>query len=400
MSFPQAERPRGPRLLILDDEPVQRMTVHLHLTGLGEFVDFGDPRIALEYLKENEVDAAIVDIRMPSLPVDGVWFLHELRKRDRDLGVVLRTADDSVEIAQAGIESRAVQRVVKSTPDARSRLRSAVELAIRETRERRRAASALADIEETRHQLATVLGRIECDITVAEMCRGFVQGLTNRVATLAGYSELLLEQLGQRDPELSELAARNRATAQALSEQVTAFLSTQYLQANARSTANGCVEALAQIFQSHPLFGSDGCLFGAKGTLPDIELSADATRLISALRHLVEYCAQRASRSVPISVTVARTSNCRVALQTKRDRLVLNSRSASGSPAAVFSIQADLGAVGFDALTEAFRNGSSDMRSGNLLVVSAELLDDHLALDVEHTRKGATVFNLYVPQRT
>lgn len=400
MNLPNVERPRGPRLLILDDEPVQRMTVHLHLTGLGEFVDFGDPRTALEYLKENEVDAAIVDIRMPSLPVDGVWFLEELRKRDRDLGVVLRTADDSVEIAQAGIESRAVQRVVKSTPDARSRLRAAVELAVRETRDRRRAVAALDDIEETRHQLATVLGRIECDITVAEMCRGFVQGLTNRVATLTGYSELLLEQLGHCDPELRELVEKNRAAAQALSEQVTAFLSTQYLEANARSTANGCIAALAQIFRAHPLFGTDGCRFETKGILPDIELSADATRLISALRHLVEYCAQRASRTVPISVTVARASNSRTALQTKRDRLVLNSRSASNSPAAVFSIQADLGAVGFDTLTEAFRTGSSDMRSGNLLVVSAELLDDHLALDVERTRKGVTVFNLYVPIRS
>ena len=88
-----------PRILVLDDEEVQRMSTHIQLADLGIFVDFGDPRPALEYLAHNEVDAAVVDMRMPGLPVDGVWFLQELRKRDRELGVVLRTADDSVAMA-------------------------------------------------------------------------------------------------------------------------------------------------------------------------------------------------------------------------------------------------------------------------------------------------------------
>ena len=142
-----------PRILVLDDEEVQRMSTHIQLADLGIFVDFGDPRPALEYLAQNEVDAAVVDMRMPGLPVDGVWFLQELRKRDRELGVVLRTADDGVAMAQAAIEARAVQRVVKASPDAKARLRAAVQLAIKETRERRRMVGTADEAERTRQQL-------------------------------------------------------------------------------------------------------------------------------------------------------------------------------------------------------------------------------------------------------
>jgi CheY-like chemotaxis protein len=389
----------GPRLLILDDEPVQRMTMHLHLAGLGAFVDFGDPRPALEYLEHHQVDAVIVDIRMPSLPVDGLWFLQELRKRDRDLGVILRTADDGVEIAQAGIESRAIQRVIKSMPDAKARLRTAVQTAVMETRERRRAGAALVDAEMTRQQLVSVLGRVECEMSVAEMCRGFVQGLTTKVATLTGYSELLCEQLSATDPTARDLLERNRDAAHALSERVTNFLSTPYLEPEASAAINGCVDALIQIFRVHPSFGAKGCRFEARGILPDAEFSANPTRLVAALRHLVEYCAHRSAPAGVIGLTVNRCPNARLAIALNKEGLVLNPRWAPGGPALLVTLQADIGHAGLEELRRDFRTCSPDPQSGNLLIVGAELVDDHLALDIVRTKKGATMFNLYLPLR-
>ena len=400
MKTPTLDRAGGPRLLILDDEPVQRMTVHLHLAGLGEFVDFGDPRPALEYLAANEVDAVVVDMRMPSLPVDGRWFLEQLRKRDRDLGVVLRTADDSVEIAQAGIESRAVQRVVKSMPDARVRLRSAVECAVQETRERRRAQAALKDASTNRDRLVSVLGRLECEITVAEMCRGFVQGLTNHVAAVAGYAELFLEEAEGRDDATRELLRRNHAAAQALSDHVNRFLATPFFEPNARTTINGCIDALTQICRTHALFGATGCRFEAKGILPDVSFSANPTRLLSALRHLVEFCALRSQPGATILVTVSRCANAQAQVTGNRHGLVLNPRSAPAAPATVLSVQAEVAVQSLEELRDAFRACPADPQCGNLMVLGAELIDDHLALDIVRTRKAATVFSLYLPVAT
>lgn len=392
------ETMKTPRILVLDDEEVQRMSTHIQLSDLGTFVDFGDPRPALEYLAQNEVDAAVVDMRMPGLPVDGVWFLQELRKRDRELGVVLRTADDGVEMAQAGIEARAVQRVIKSSPDARARLRAAVQLAIKETRERRRMLGAEAEAERTRQQLLSVLGRVDDEITVGELCRGFVQGLTNHVATVAGYSELLVEYPGAVDPSLAELAQKNRVAASRLSEQVAEFLRMPYLEpAISNARVNGCIDALSQIFLVHHLFGIARCTFKGRGLLPDRSYAANPTRLLCALRHLVEYCAVRAKGRSAILVSAAICPNAKAALAENTAGIVLNGRWAPGCATIILSVQAEMGTPTNEALSRDFRVCAADPFRGNLLMVATELIDDHLALDVRHSKKGVTTFNLYLP---
>ena len=374
------------------------MSTHVQLSDLGTFVDFGDPRPALEYLAQNAVDAAVVDMRMPGLPVDGVWFLQELRKRDRELGVVLRTADDSVAMAQAGIEARAVQRVVKSSPDAKARLRAAVQLAIKETRERRRMLGTVAEAERTRQQLMSVLGRVDDEITVGELCRGFVQGLTNQVATVAGYSELFTEYPGAMDPGLIELAQKNRVAASRLSEQVAEFLRMPYLEpAVPNACVNGCIDALGQIFRTHPLFGLGRCTFEGRGILPDRSYSANPTRLLCALRHLVEYCAINAKDSSTIFVSATVCPNAKAAIAVNTAGIVLNGRWAPSCATIILSVQAGIGAPTNEALSRDFRVCSTDPLIGNLLMVGTALIDDHMTLDVGHSKKGATTFNLYLP---
>jgi CheY-like chemotaxis protein len=397
MSNPTLERSTGARILVLDDEPVQRMTVHLQLAGLGTFIDFGDPRAAIEYLDANEIDAAVVDVRMPHLPVDGKWFLQELRERDRDVGVVLRTADDSVEVADAGIESRAVQRVIKSSPDAKARLRTAVQQAIDETRERRRLSAAFRDAQATRTQLATVLGKIESDVSVAETVRGFIQSLTNQVATIAGYAELLADEFPNIDPARRGLLERNRAAAQQLSDRINAFLGTSYLTAQSARSANACIDGLRQLFSVHRLFHDRGMRLEAKGILPDVMFCANPLQLASALRHLIEYCAMRAARKTAISVSVSRCTSPQATIAQNKDGLLLNGRSLPTGECVIISVRGEIGEIALPTLREDFQNCPSDPKIGNLLVVSAELVDDRLALEVTRSRKGVTTFSIYLP---
>ncbi|HKB90797.1 MAG TPA: response regulator, partial [Opitutaceae bacterium] len=60
-----------PVILLLDDERPQILSLRAQLRDIGELLEFSDPRPALDFLRTNKVDAAIVDIRMPRLPVDG-----------------------------------------------------------------------------------------------------------------------------------------------------------------------------------------------------------------------------------------------------------------------------------------------------------------------------------------
>jgi FixJ family two-component response regulator len=397
-----AERSIAARILVLDDEDTQRRTIHHQLAELGGFVDFGDPREAIAYLRLNEVDAVVVDIRMPKLPVDGLWFLAQLREFDKDLGVVLRTGDADVSIAQAGIEARAIQRVIKGEPNARMRLRAAVQTAVEETRTRRREVAAVAEAERTRGELLIALGRLDDEISVAEMCRGFVQGLTNHVTALAGYSELFVEHASAtRDTALAELAAKNRVAASRLSGQVTEFLGNPYLEGTlnplAVAGANACVEALQQIFRNHSLFGAGKRAFNARGALPDALFVANPTRTLTALRHLVEYCALRVKPGGVVGLNVTVCANGGALLAASKNALVINGRSASTRPNVVFVVQTELGSPPLEVIRRELRQCSSDPRVGNLLMVGAAIIDDHMALGVSHSAKGLTTFQLYIP---
>ena len=401
------------RILVLDDEEPQRMTIHLQLAGLGRFQDFSDPREAIAYLREHHhVDAAVVDIRMPNMPVDGLWFLRELREFDRELGVILRTADDDIAIAQAGIEARAIQRVIKAQPNAKQTLRTAVQTAIGETRERRRLNTMASRAEGNHRQLVTALGRIDEELTVSEMCRGFVQGLVNQLTALSGYSELFVQHAAQQipaDDRLATLANKNRVAASRMTKQVEDFLNNPYVEAlvspPAHACANACIDALRKSFLNHPLLGQGKCNFTGRGCLPDVAFSARPAHILTALRHMVEYCAVRSPASGTVALTVEQTSDAVGLLAANKRGLVLNGRWASRRPTLVFSVRGEFEPPSNEDIRRDLRLPAGELaavRTGCLFMVANAVLDDHLVMDVARAGgpKGGTVFNLYVPVST
>jgi CheY-like chemotaxis protein len=391
-----------PKILVLDDEEVQRLTIHRELSGLGDCIDFSDPRPAVEYLRAQTVDAVVVDIRMPFLPVDGLWFLARLREFDRLLGVVLRTADDDIAIAQAGIEARALQRVIKGKPESRLLLRDAVSKAIEETRVRRREISDAADTVRTRSDLVNTLGRLDEEISTAEMCRGFVMGLVDQITTLTGFAELLADHPKlTANPELAQLANKNRAATAHLSDLFSDFVSNPYIGALSSppipSRTNPCCDALRQIFRHHLLFSANRAVFTVKSLPEDMPLSSSASRTLTALRHLVEYCAARVAPGATVALATTELVDASAALRDAEPPLVLNRRWAPARPTVEFSVTATLGESSIAQINEDLRRSSTNPRCGNLMMLTAACVEDHLALSVTISSRGATTFSLFIP---
>jgi len=183
-----------------------------------------------------------------------------------------------------------------------------------------------------------------------------------------------------------------------LSEQVAGFLRMPYLEpAVPNARVNGCIDALSQIFRAHPLFGIGRCNFDGRGILPDRSYSANPTRLLCALRHLVEYCAVNAKDSSTIFVAAAVCPNAKAAIAANTAGIVLNGRWAPSCATIILSVKAEIGTPTNEVLSRDFRVCSPDPLVGNLLMVGTALIDDHLALDVVHPKKGVTTFNLYLP---
>ena len=401
MSAGEPPVPAAPAsILVLDDEEAQRLSVRVQLAGLGVFADFDDPRAALSFLQTRSVDAIVVDIRMPHLPVDGLWFLAKLREIDREVGVILRTADEDIAIADAAIEARAVQRVIKSQPHATSRLRDAVRRAVDETRARRTVLATAARAEETRRELAAVLNRARADATVAAMCRGFVAGLVNQASAANGYAELLDERVGATsDSELARLGARSRQAVNRLAEEIGSFLEDPHLNQlqGTESTVNACIAALERIFRHHPLFVPGGCWLAIRGTQPDASFAANPLRTLVALRHLIEYCARHSGPAGTVSVSVAQEPAGRTPAATQR-AWVLNAADPAARWAAAIVVQARLDGFEPSRLESALRSSSAAPVAGDLAMLAQAVLEDRLALRVSATPHHLAVFELFLPQ--
>src|SRR5688500_2793813 len=87
-SAPSSTDAFGPRLLLCDDSPVERLALAHYLRSSGYSVDeAGDGESALSHLKNRKVDLVLLDIQMPD--VDGFDVLNYIREHRGALPVIL-----------------------------------------------------------------------------------------------------------------------------------------------------------------------------------------------------------------------------------------------------------------------------------------------------------------------
>jgi len=99
-------------ILVVDDEPAVRESLRRALQLEGYEVELaGDGEQALERLREDGVDAVLLDVSMPRL--DGLQACRRLRESGSTLPVLMLTARDEVADRVAGLDAGADDYVVK-----------------------------------------------------------------------------------------------------------------------------------------------------------------------------------------------------------------------------------------------------------------------------------------------
>ena len=124
------------RAMIVDDEPLSRIALARILserTDIEAFDQAEDATQALEYLGKQSYDVLLLDIQMPGL--SGLELVDHLRKLGAAPAVIFVTAHQ--EHAVAAFEKKVVDYVLK--PFAAERVHTAVEVALRRTKEERAA---------------------------------------------------------------------------------------------------------------------------------------------------------------------------------------------------------------------------------------------------------------------
>ena len=116
------------KVLVVDDELdfLKLIKRRLERRNVDVFIVPGGKE-ALEFLKDNPVDVAILDVRMPGL--SGIETLKEMRKRFRGTEVIMLTGHGSVQSGIEGMSHGAYDYVLKpfSIDDLLERIRAASE---------------------------------------------------------------------------------------------------------------------------------------------------------------------------------------------------------------------------------------------------------------------------------
>ena len=102
-------------ILIVDDELefLELMQNRLHKRGFS-VITAGTGEGALEKVGQEQFDAMVLDVKMPG--IDGIEVLRKVKAIRPELPVILLTGHASTEAALMGVESGAVDYLLKPVP--------------------------------------------------------------------------------------------------------------------------------------------------------------------------------------------------------------------------------------------------------------------------------------------
>jgi CheY-like chemotaxis protein len=394
----------SPLILVLEDEKAQLLAVRAALRGLGEIREFADPRAALAFSQEHALDAAVVDVHMPAFDFDGMDFIRAIRSFDRDVCVIIRTGDNSTDLADGAIEVRAFRRAIKGRTSV-DELRSLAAAAVMETRSRRQITADAAEAEKMKAHWARTLGSTQEMYAVSANYRGLFQGMRNRLTALAGTAEVISEATADNRLDLlKEHSSNNRRLVGGLLTEINAFLDSPFAHAlhelanSSHGTANRVLEALERHFLGSQKWSVDRKSLAIVPLDQDMFISASPLNLLTAIRHLIEYALERSRSGTVTRVTANYSAHPADALQEIGESIfVLTEQAVTNScPCVNFRVSAPV-EVPDDDIRRAFDECPDDPRSGNLQMIPLALRGDFTALVVHSPERSAKAFDLYVP---
>ncbi|MBN1341470.1 MAG: sigma-54-dependent Fis family transcriptional regulator [Phycisphaerae bacterium] len=111
MMAPDDSLPRG-TVLVVDDEPLKRITLQIELTEAGyQVYETAEPKVALRVLESKPIDVVVTDLKMPGM--DGLTFLEHVKQRRPSIHVILMTAFGTVDTAVAAMKRGAYDYLTK-----------------------------------------------------------------------------------------------------------------------------------------------------------------------------------------------------------------------------------------------------------------------------------------------
>ena len=190
---PNAAPKRRGKLLIVDDEEGPRMSLRVIFKDKYDLLMAEDGPTAIELAQQNDVDVAILDIRMAGM--SGIEVLERLRFVRPDIEAIMMTAFETTDTIRQALRLRACDYINK--PFDLATIRSAVDQAM----QRRLLESEIhSSAEKVRELIAELQNRtVEQQITKThnDIYASILHDINGPLTVIYGFIQLLIKKLNR-----------------------------------------------------------------------------------------------------------------------------------------------------------------------------------------------------------
>jgi len=191
---------KRPRVLVVDDERITRRALEFVLSSEFDVTTLESGNKAVDHIRQDmDFDVVSLDLNMPGM--SGIETLKVIKQLSPTTEVLLVTAFQDIESAKQALKLGAYEYIEK--PVSKNAYRQSIRQGVR------RRQKALAS-EEAQHQLKVVKAQLvhsEKLSAIGELLAGVVHEISNPLAGILGYSELLL--LKKPSPEKTHKYLKN-----------------------------------------------------------------------------------------------------------------------------------------------------------------------------------------------
>lgn len=400
-------RKRG-TLLIVDDEEGPRQSLRVIFKEDYNLLLAGDGVAAIEMVRNNRVDVALLDIRMAGM--SGIEVLGRIREVDPSIEVVMMTAFETTDTMRQALRLRASDYINK--PFDIASMRTAVKNAM----QRRSLESEISNNTEKLQDLMAELQSLKIEEQIAQtrgdIYASIIHDINGPLTVISGFMQLLNQRIGGATQLNTEDLEFLKDRLKVITRQVTNCIdiSRRYLGFLRRPSGEaprvGINQALADVshlVMVHPALQSNQ--FNAQPLTEDIGVLINGTDLIQILLNLSVNALQctPASHQVRIEGEILHETPDFTTYRDGPETRLLNVESFQSTPPLVRLSVADNGpGIPPEVLPKVFQPyfTTKDARTGTglgLSIVQRLIKQAGGALHV-HTRVGlGTTFSLYLP---
>ena len=186
---------RKPTLLVVDDEEGPREALRLIFKDEYDILVAGSGSAALDTAAKNQVDVAVLDIRMSGM--SGIELLARLKEFDPAIEVVMMTAFETTDTIRQALKLRACDYINK--PFDINTMRAAVAHALQKRKLGSGNHTNEERIEELRDQLHSQKVQEQMSHTRGEIYASIIHDMNGPLTVISGFTQLLTQRIGNAE---------------------------------------------------------------------------------------------------------------------------------------------------------------------------------------------------------